>query len=126
DRDGSRVVQQLDPADDEPDRRVEGPAREARAAAGVRQRGSALGVVEGGGDEDETGEDERERRQPEGEGRGDAERVVDARPDVAVTRREEGAGAQRPGSLAGRRTTIRRSPSLLPRRATDSPIGRKV
>ena len=93
------VVQKLDPADDVADRRVEGAARKARAAARVRQGGRALRVVEGGGDEDESGEDQRDRREPEGKSGGDPERVVDARSDVAVAGREERAGAQRAGEL---------------------------
>ena len=100
-RDGNRrgVVQQLHPPDQKPDRLVEGPASERRAAAGVRQSGRAFGVVERGRDEDRAREDQRERGQSQREGRGDAERVVDARADVAVARREERGCAQGAGKL---------------------------
>ena len=101
DRRGRRVVQELDPADDESDRLVERAPGEARAAAGVGQGGGSLGVVERGGDEDEAGQDERHRREAESEGGRDAERVVDARADVAVAGGEERARAERAGELGG-------------------------
>src|SRR6266508_3058445 len=59
----------------------------------------AFRIVQGGGDEDESGQYESERSEPESEGCGHAERVVDARADVAVARGKERGRAQRPRQL---------------------------
>ncbi len=99
DGDRGHVVEELDPADDESDRVVEGSSRKARAAARVGDGGCALGIVERCRDEDRAGEDQGQRGQPERKRRGDAEGVVDARADVAVGGREQGRSAQRAGQL---------------------------
>src|SRR5205807_5299614 len=83
----------------EPRRLVERSPGEARAAAGVGQRGRALRVVERRGHEDQPGEDQGERGEPEGKRRRDPERVVDARADVAVAGGEQRPHPQRPGQL---------------------------
>ena len=90
-RDGDRdhVVQELRPGGAEADELVEGVAREARGAAGLRVADGAFGVRQRGGGEDQAGDDEDERRQAEREDGGDAERVVDRRADVAVGGGEE-------------------------------------
>ena len=85
-RDGDRddVVQHLRPGGSEADELVEGVAREAGGAAGLRIADRALGVRERGRGEDHAGDHEDDRRQPEREDGGDAERVVDRRADVPV------------------------------------------
>src|SRR5439155_25262626 len=96
---GRREVEQLDPADQEADRFVERAPREARAAARVWEGGRAFRVVERGGDEDESGEDERQRGEAERKRRGHAQRVVDARADIAVAGGEQRRRAQRAREL---------------------------
>ena len=88
-RDRDDVHEHLRPGGAEGDDLVEGVAREARRAAGLRVAHGALGVRGRGGGEDDAGDDEHERRQPERVDRGQAERVVDRRADVAVGGREE-------------------------------------
>ena len=65
------------------------------------QRRGPLGVVQCGRDEDEPREDERDRGKAQRERGGDAQRVVDARPDVAVARREQCGWAERARELGG-------------------------
>src|SRR5207302_3023009 len=77
----------------------EGAAREARASTRMRQGGGAFRVVERRRDEDESREDQGQGRETESEGGGDSEGVVDARSDVAVTRREQRRRAERPRHL---------------------------
>ncbi len=102
-RDGHRrrVVQELHPADQEPDRAVERTPRKARATTCVRKRCCSLGVVESCGHEDGAREDESERGQPQCERRRDAERVVNARSDVAVAGREKRWRAKGARQLGG-------------------------
>ena len=90
-RDGDRdhVVQHLRPRGPERDELVERVPREARRAARLGEEHRPLGVRRRGAGEDQPGDDEDERRQPERDRRGDAERVVDRRADVAVRGREE-------------------------------------
>ena len=90
-RDGDRddVVEHLRPGGPERDELVEGVAGEARRAAGLRVADRALGVGRRRRGEDQPADQEDERRQPERDRRGDAERVVDRRADVAVRGREE-------------------------------------
>jgi len=101
DRDSRRVVQELDPSDQEPDRSVEGAPGEAGAATRMRKCGGSLRVVQRRRDEDEAGEDQSEWGQPQGECGGDAERVVDARSDIAVTGREQRRRAKGAWQLGG-------------------------
>ena len=96
DRHRRGVVQELHPADDVADLGIEGPARKARAAACVGERRRPFRVVQSGRDKDESREDQGNRSQAQREGRGDPERVIDARADVAVTRREEGGSSEGP------------------------------
>ena len=90
-RDGDRddVVEHERPAGAEAHELVEGPAREARRAAGLGQHGRRLRVGPGGGDEEQPGQREHDRREAHGVGGHDAQRVVDRRPDVAVRGAEE-------------------------------------
>ena len=90
-RDGDRddVVEHLRPGRPERDELVEGVAREARRAAGLREAHRAFGVGGRGGGEDHAGDHEHDRRQAEREDGRDAERVVDRGADVAVGGREE-------------------------------------
>jgi hypothetical protein len=88
-------------ANQESDRTVERAPRKARASTRVRQGGRSLGVVEGGADEDQAREDQGEGREAQRKGRGDAERVVDARADVAVARSKKRRGAQAARQLGG-------------------------
>ncbi len=90
-RDGDRrhVVQHLRPGGQEADGLVEGVAREAGGAAGLRVADRSLGVRRSRRGEEEPGDHEYDRRQPERVERGDAEGVVDGRADVAVGRGEQ-------------------------------------
>src|SRR5713226_136176 len=57
-RNCGHVIEELHPADDEPDGVVECPSREAGASAGMWDRRCAFRVVERGGDEDAASQDE--------------------------------------------------------------------
>ena len=85
-RDGDRddVDEHLRPARDEADDLVEGVAREAGRAAGLREAGRALRVRRGGHREHRARDDEHHGRQPERVDRREAEGVVDRGADVPV------------------------------------------
>ena len=114
DRDGDHVVEHLRPRRPERDELVERVARERRRAAGLRIAHGALGVGRRGRREDDAADDEDERREAERDARGQAERVVDRRADVAVRGREEGVRPENAFELVGlpsppghRRTLVR-------------------
>ena len=102
-RDGDRddVVQHLRPRGEEADELVEGVAREARGAAGLREAHRPLRVGGGGRGEDQPRDDEDERRQAERNPRDEAERVVDRGADVAVGGREESVRTENAVELVG-------------------------
>ena len=89
DSDRRDVSQNLSPGSLEADELVEPVPREARGPARLGIADRALGVGGGRRREDEAGDDEDDRRQAEREDRGDAERVIDRRTDVAVGGGEE-------------------------------------
>ena len=89
DRDRDHVIEHLRPGRPERDELVEGVARERGRAAGLREPDRSLRVGRSSRREDDAGDHEDERRQPECDRRGDAERVVDRRSDIAVRGREE-------------------------------------
>ena len=88
-RDHDRVVEEQHPARQEAGRVVEGAAGEHRRAAGLGQRGRALGVRERDEEEEQADGEQHPRRQPERVERDDPEREVDRGADLAVGDRGE-------------------------------------
>src|SRR5262249_11715481 len=98
---------------------------EARRAARLRVADGALRIGRRRRREEDAGDDEDERRQPEREDRGDTERVVDGRPDVAVGGGEQGGCPENPVQVllaptASHCLTLRRRPSG-PRQGVGAP-----
>ena len=89
DRDGDHVDEHLRPRGREGHQLVERVPGEAGGAARLREAHSALAVRRSRAGKDEARHDEDEGRQPKSEDRGEAERVVDRRADVAVRGGEE-------------------------------------
>ena len=99
DRDRDDVGEHLAPGREEAHDLVEGVAREARRAAGLRVHDRRLRVGRGGEGEDQPRDHERDRGEAERVERDDAERVVDRRADVAVRGREQRSGAVHPAQV---------------------------
>ncbi len=113
DRDGDHVVEHLRPRRPEGDELVEGVPREARRAARLRVVDGPLRVGRRGGGEDHAADDEDDRRQAERDPRGQPERVVDRRADVAVRGREERRSAEHAFEAVALPTPPGHGPMLL-------------
>ena len=116
-RDHDQVVEEERPAGQEAGEVVERPANKGRGAAGLGDRGRALGVRERDDEEERAREGQDLGREAEGVQGDDPERDVDRRGDLAVGHREERGSVENPlqaGNLP------RHGGRLLPKAATDS------
>ncbi len=118
-RDDDEVVEEEDPAGDEAGEVVERDPHEGGGAAGLADRGRALGIRQRDDEEEHPDHAEHSGGEPEGVERDDAEGEVDRGGDLAVRHRREGRRVERPlqvGKLAGH---ARRS--LAPPQEVDTP-----